>query len=339
LVLTRTGDRWEGVVVSDLAGVVVKGSVEIGSLAERVSRTGAPKRVRSLDGESVLDELLPSARNVVVVPLVADGEATGVVVAEWGGGDRARIPVITVDTLAQSAIQAAVALRNAALLGEVEHLATRDGLTGLPNRRLFEETLSREIARSYRRRAPLSLAVIDVDHFKDVNDAAGHQTGDEVLRQVGTALLANTKGSDLAVRYGGDEFVVLLPDCSAADAVGVAERLRAAVARDVAAAPVTVSAGVGELPGNAGDHERLVAAADAALYTAKHEGRNRSVRSDRAAQPDELPQHLSLLRLPADAPAAANGTAGHVAGRRRVVANERSEAPVPVTPRGASQGP
>jgi diguanylate cyclase (GGDEF)-like protein len=143
------------------------------------------------------------------------------------------VPAVTVDTLAQSAIQAAVVLRNAALLGEVEHLATRDGLTGLPNRRLFEETLSREIARSYRRRVPLSLAVIDVDHFKEINDTASHQAGDEVLRQVGAALVANTKGSDLAARYGGDEFVVLLPDCSADEALGVAERLRAAVARDV----------------------------------------------------------------------------------------------------------
>jgi Diguanylate cyclase, GGDEF domain len=124
---------------------------------------------------------------------------------------------------------------------------------------------------------------------------------------------------------------------SLADAVGFAERLRAAVARDVTAAPVTVSAGVGALPGNAGDPERLVAAADAALYTAKREGRNRSVRSDRAAQPDDLPQHPSLLRLPADAPPATNGTAGHVSGRRRVVANEQSESPVPITPRGAPE--
>jgi hypothetical protein len=123
---------------------------------------------------------------------------------------------------------------------------------------------------------------------------------------------------------------------SLADAVGFAERLRAAVARDVTAAPVTVSAGVGAPPGNAGDPERLVAAA-VALYTAKREGRNRSVRSDRAAQPDDLPQHPSLLRLPADAPPAANGTAGHVSGRRRVVANEQSEAPGPVTPRGAPE--
>jgi diguanylate cyclase (GGDEF)-like protein len=156
--------------------------------------------------------------------------------------------------------------------------------------------LTREIARSYRRSTPLSLVVIDVDHFKDVNDTAGHPAGDAVLREVGAALVANTKASDLAARFGGDEFVVLLPDCSGVDAIRVAERLRAAVAREVAAVPITVSAGVGETPANAGDNEQLVAAADAALYAAKREGRNRTVRSDRMAEPAEAPAHPSLIR-------------------------------------------
>jgi two-component system, cell cycle response regulator len=301
-VLTRRGDGWEGGIATG-RGVSVTGPVDIGPRAERVWRVGAPTRVRSLEGDSVLDELLPAARDVVVVPLVADGEALGIVLAEWRRGRRAGMPAMAVDTLVQSAIQTAVALRSAALLGEVEHLATRDGLTGLANRRLFEESLHREMARSYRRGAPLSLVVLDVDHFKDVNDTVGHQAGDAVLRQVGAALVANTKGSDLAARYGGDEFVVLLPECAGVDAWRVAERLRAAVAHDVTAVPVTVSAGIGEMPGNAGDGERLVAAADAALYSAKREGRNRSVRSDRVTEPGEVPPHPSLLRRPVDVPA------------------------------------
>jgi diguanylate cyclase (GGDEF)-like protein len=299
MVLTRTDDRWEGAVASALGGVLATGPVGIGPRAERVWGGGTSKLLRSLEGDSVLDELLPSARNIVVAPLLADGEPLGVVLAEWGRGRRARIPAVTFDTLAQSASQTAVALRNAALLAEVEYLATRDGLTRLPNRRLFEETLHRELARSYRRKSPLSLVVLDVDHFKDVNDTAGHLTVDAVLREVGGALVRNTKGSDLAARYGGDEFVVLLPDCSGADALRVAERLRAAVASEVTAAPVTVSAGVGEMPGNAGDGERLVASADAALYAAKREGRNRSVRSGRVAEPGEAPLHPSLRRRPA----------------------------------------
>jgi diguanylate cyclase (GGDEF)-like protein len=297
-VLIRSADRWAGAAAADGGVVLVASPAEIGPLPDRLWSADAPALVRSLEDAPVLDELLPLARNVVIAPVIADGEALGVVLAEWGPGPRVQIPAVTVDALAQSASQTAVALRNAALLGEVEYLATRDGLTGLANRRLFEETLQREMARSYRRRAPLALVVLDVDHFKDVNDTAGHQAGDAVLREVGGALARNTKASDLAARYGGDEFVVLLPDCTAANALRVAERLRAAVAHDVTAVPVTVSAGVGAVPENAGDGERLVAAADAALYAAKGEGRNRSVRSSRPAEPGEAPEHPSLRRRP-----------------------------------------
>jgi diguanylate cyclase (GGDEF)-like protein len=307
MVLTRRDDRWEGAVASALGGVLATGPVEIGPLAERAWSGGTSRLLRSLEGDPVLDELLPGARNIVVAPLVADGEPLGVVLAEWGRGRRARIPAVTVDTLAQSASQTAVAFRNAGLLAEVEYLATRDGLTRVPNRRLFEETLSREVARSYRRSSPLSLVVLDVDHFKRVNDTAGHLAGDAVLREVGGALVRNAKASDLAARYGGDEFVVLLPDCAGADALRVAERLRAAVAREVTAAPVTVSAGVGEMPANAGDGERLVAAADAALYAAKRDGRNRSVLSDRVSEPGEAPLHPSLRRRPAVDDATSDG--------------------------------
>lgn len=298
IVLIRRDDRWDGAVATALGAMVATGPVAIAPPAERMWSGGTSRLLRSLDGDWGLEELLPSARNIAVTPLLAGGEPVGVVLAEWGRGRRARIPAVTVDALAQSASQTAVAFRNAALLEEVEYLATRDGLTRLPNRRLFEETLNRELARSYRRNAPLSLVVLDVDHFKDVNDTAGHLTGDAVLRDVGAALVRNTKGSDLAARYGGDEFVVLLPDCAGGDAVRVAERLRAAVARDVTAVAVTMSAGVGEMPGNAGDGERLVAAADVALYAAKRDGRNRSVRSDRVADPDEAPVHPSLRRSP-----------------------------------------
>jgi diguanylate cyclase (GGDEF)-like protein len=251
--------------------------------------------VRTLD-HAVLDGLLPFGRNVVIVPIAADGEALGIMLAEWGRGPRAQIPAVTVETLAQSASQAAVALRNAALLSEIEHLATRDGLTGLANRQLFEGTLEREVARSHRRKTPLALVVLDVDHFKDVNDTVGHQAGDAVLREVARAMVGNTKASDLPARYGGDEFVVLLPDCTGVDAVGVAERLRAAVAADVTAVPVTVSAGVGAIPENAGNGERLVAAADAALYAAKREGRDRSLASNRTVEPGEAPAHPALRR-------------------------------------------
>ena len=122
----------------------------------------------------------------------------------------------------------------------------------------------------------MSLLVLDVDHFKDVNDAYGHPAGDSLLRSVAQALSQRTKASDLAARLGGDEFAVVLPDCAAADAVRVAERVRAAFADAVAPLRATLSAGVATIPDHASGGEDLVAAADAALYAAKRGGRDRT---------------------------------------------------------------
>jgi len=150
---------------------------------------------------------------------------------------------------------------------------------------LFDESLHREVARAQRLDAPLSLLVLDVDHFKQVNDTYGHQTGDAVLREVAHALVANTKNFDVAARYGGDEFVVLLPGCSRDDAMRVAQRVRGEIAHQVGEAPVTISAGVATVPDNAVDAERLMAAADAALYDAKRTGRDRVAASGRSGDP------------------------------------------------------
>ncbi|MGQ0802617.1 MAG: diguanylate cyclase [Actinomycetota bacterium] len=281
-VLTPKDDGWWGAVDDGRARVFF--DCEHASASQVMNRMWSgeePVLVRTTEEAPIVDDVLPDAINFVLVPLLAEGESLGVVVAEWGIRRHDRIPALTVDTLAQSANHAALSLRNTWLLTEVERLATRDGLTGLANRRLFEESLEREIARADRRGTPMALVVLDVDHFKDVNDTLGHQAGDTVLREVGRALIDKTKASDLPARYGGDEFVVLLPDCSGPDCYDVAERLRAAVAERMTTVKVTVSAGTAALPDNAHDGERLVAAADAALYEAKRAGRNRSKRSTR----------------------------------------------------------
>jgi len=279
-VLTPHRDRWWAAVDDGRGRVFLEGDHTGGRLVDQLGAGQQPVLFRTTEEVPVVEDVLPDAVNFVLVPLVAEDESLGVVVAEWGNR-RDRIPALTVDTLAQSASHAALSLRNTWLLAEVERLATRDGLTGLANRRLFEESLEREIARSGRRGSPLALVVLDIDHFKDVNDTLGHQAGDAVLREVGQVLSEKTKASDLPARYGGDEFVVLLPDCSSADSVTVAERLRAAVAARLTTVKVTVSAGTAALPDNAHDGERLVAAADAALYEAKRSGRNQSLRSTR----------------------------------------------------------
>jgi len=280
VVLVRTGTVWEGVRDDGVVEVRLHSPDRPAPLVTEAWSSGTPMLVRVVD-DDLLDLVLPNAQNVVVAPVAADGEDLGVTVAEWGGAADARIPTSTVQALAQASMHTALALRNARLLGEIERLATRDSLTGLANRRLFDESLRREAARSQRLGSPLSLLVLDVDHFKQVNDSYGHQTGDDVLREVADALVANTKNFDVAARYGGDEFVVLLPGCGREDAMGVAQRVRNEIAREVGEAPVTISGGIATMPDNASSAERLMAAADAALYDAKRSGRDRVASSGR----------------------------------------------------------
>ncbi len=196
--------------------------------------------------------------------------------------------------LNQFAAHAAMALRNARLMAEVERLANEDGLTGLANRRVFEEVLAREVARSRRTLEPLSLVVFDVDYFKRVNDSLGHQAGDDVLRRVAKALAAAARDIDLVARYGGEEFTVILPNCSLDDAVRVAERMRSGVSGvggDDDLPGVTLSAGVAAIPTNAADEESLIAAADEAMYTSKRAGRDRTTRSSRRGPSIPAAQH------------------------------------------------
>jgi diguanylate cyclase (GGDEF)-like protein/PAS domain S-box-containing protein len=164
---------------------------------------------------------------------------------------------------------------------ELRRLANRDTLTGLPNRRAFEEQLASEVARARRHDHPFSLAILDVDHFKAVNDRHGHPIGDLVLREVATRIASVVRDGDTIARIGGEEFAWLLPDAGTAGARAAAERARAAMtARPFAGVGrVTVSVGVCELPRHA-DADALVSRADEALYAAKRGGRNRTVALD-----------------------------------------------------------
>ena len=164
----------------------------------------------------------------------------------------------------------------------LEQLATRDGLTGLANRRCFDDTLHAEWQRALRQQQALSLLMVDVDHFKDYNDAHGHLGGDECLQRIAGAVASEMRANDLVARYGGEEFSVILPNQSLKGAAIVAERIRSRVEhlqlpkRKDARQYVTVSIGAATaLPAPESLPSQLVATADAALYRAKHMGRNR----------------------------------------------------------------
>jgi diguanylate cyclase (GGDEF)-like protein len=173
----------------------------------------------------------------------------------------------------------------------LSRLALTDPVTSLANRRGGEEALAREVARARRSNVPLSLVLFDIDRFKAINDHAGHAVGDRVLRGISEILSASQRGSDLATRWGGEEFLVLLPDVGLSGARTFAERVRENVQNLVIgdAGPITVSAGVAELQGDE-DAAAALARADANLYRAKAAGRNR-VEWD---EPQELTQPVWL---------------------------------------------
>ena len=159
----------------------------------------------------------------------------------------------------------------------LQQLATRDGLTGLANRRCFDDTLHAEWNRAMRAQQPLSLLMVDVDNFKAYNDANGHLGGDECLKRIAEAVACEMRANDLVARYGGEEFAVILPNQSLKGAAIVAERIRCRVERlQAPARRVTVSIGAATaVVSDEHTASELVAIADAALYRAKHLGRNR----------------------------------------------------------------
>ncbi len=227
-----------------------------------------------------LARLLPKARNVLIVPLFADAAPLGVLAVEYGGRS-SRIERRVITTVGQFSSHAALALRNAWLLEEIRRMADTDGLTGIANRRFFEAALDKEIARAKRSGEQLTLVMLDIDHFKQLNDTHGHQVGDQILHEVGNVLGTACREFDVPARYGGEEFAVLLPGCSTQESFSAAGRLRRVISDMEGVVPVTASAGVATFPLHATDAAALVKAADEALYESKRMGRDRVTRSRR----------------------------------------------------------
>lgn len=160
----------------------------------------------------------------------------------------------------------------------LRHLAATDGLTGLANHRTLHEELRKAVAHATRYNEPLSLLMLDVDHFKQFNDEYGHQAGDGALLDIASTLRSVTRSADLCARYGGEEFAVILPATPIEGAIQMAERIRAAVHHHIEQPhDFTVSVGVAELDATTRTVEDLIATADRSLYEAKRRGRNRVV--------------------------------------------------------------
>ena len=201
---------------------------------------------------------------------------------ELGAAEQLRVTLIY-SGVATAIVFASFGAIAGRLVGKLRAAALHDGLTGLFNRRFLRESLPRLQAAGARRGRALGVLMLDLDHFKAVNDRHGHLVGDQTLVAVADSLRAHSRGSDLVARYGGEEFAVLCPDIDEAGGRDIAERLRRAIA-DLDAhtlgypGPQTVSVGVALVPPGASlSPEQMLAQADAALYAAKAGGRNRSV--------------------------------------------------------------
>jgi diguanylate cyclase (GGDEF)-like protein len=241
-------------------------------LAVRLGKT----HQRRSDREPLLTCELCSATgaNSTCVPSLVGGEVIGSVLVSH--------PVALDDTssrrIEESMTQASPVLANLRNLALSQARALTDGLTGLPNRRSVDDALKRMAAQSDRSGQPLATVLFDLDHFKQVNDRWGHEKGDEVLAAIGATIASTVRASDFVGRYGGEEFILLLPDTGREGATQTAEKLRQAIAAiDVPGVEcrITASFGVAAIPEDASEPSLVLRAADRALYMAKARGRNR----------------------------------------------------------------
>jgi diguanylate cyclase (GGDEF)-like protein/PAS domain S-box-containing protein len=220
-------------------------------------------------------------RSAMCVPMVAHGELLGVLSLVIREGTNLTDPRQRLATTVAEHVS--LALANLRLEETLRSQSIRDPLTGLFNRRYMEESLEREVRRAVRNRASVGIIMLDIDHFKAINDTYGHDAGDALLRAVGSVLQRSIRAEDIACRYGGEEFTLILPEASLPDAAQRADHLRHAVRQLVVPhrrqtlPMISLSAGVAIYPDHGPATDAVLRAADAALYEAKARGRDRVV--------------------------------------------------------------
>ncbi len=248
------------------------------ALSGEIVRVGAPRAGREGDHCGLCAKTLAAGWSLVTVPLVSDERREGSLLLQlppaYPFAEEERLFLLSLGKSLGEAVH------HARLRDELVALANHDALSGLLNHREFWSRLREEGERAARYKRPLCLLLLDIDHFKRINDTYGHSQGDLVIKFLGQLLQENCRASDVAARYGGEEFAVLLPELDQVGAAAVAERLRQALDRQAFllkgnTVAVTVSIGVATLDGETGDAAGLLEAADGALYAAKAAGRNR----------------------------------------------------------------
>lgn len=244
------------------------------SIVGKVARTGETCVERNLVGAELPGTVLEGSASAVALPVFYADQLHGVLYVETAEPtDFTDEDIRLLHTLADLI---SVALHNALTLQKAQEQAITDGLTGVKTHRYLMEALSAEWKRATRASRHFSLVLIDLDRFKFVNDFYGHLEGDLVLHRVGQILEQNCRSSDVVARYGGDEFVILMPETSAPQAVQIAEKLRPAICEDplLREKTITASFGIASFPVHGSTPQELIQVADASMYISKHEGGN-----------------------------------------------------------------
>jgi diguanylate cyclase (GGDEF)-like protein len=286
-VLYSIVSRLRGALDADDCSIVrIDPKTGIAKIMVKASQPGVRNTDIELEEHPELKEVYASRRilyntdakpsGIIVIPMIAEESVLGLIdirspkISPALAAANTRFFEITAST-------AANALRNAKLFEEVEHRARTDFLTGLPNHRFFQTTLSAELVRAQRHNHPLSLLIIDLDFLKEVNDRFGHPSGDMVIRAIAETIRMALREIDFAARYGGEEFTVILPETALPAAIQVADRIRERIGTQQFSGigVITASIGISNYPINALSKEDLIRVADQALYVAKNGGRDR----------------------------------------------------------------
>jgi diguanylate cyclase (GGDEF)-like protein/PAS domain S-box-containing protein len=266
---------------SDFARRVARMKIGKG-FAGRVAQSGKLAIAGNLSTDRRFDPIFlegEELQSICSVPIMAKGDILGVI--SVGSHTSRRFHEREVRLLDSIAAQIGIAIENAQLYEKTVEMAFNDDVTVLYNRRYFLEELERELARAHRKRAPISLLMMDVDGLKSINDRFGHAQGAAFLKELGKIIKANTRASDIAARFGGDEFVLLADETDTKEAVEIAERLRLetnsySTQIDGWEVGMSISIGVATFPEHASDSEGLLKRADEAMYEAKRAGKNRT---------------------------------------------------------------